>query len=335
MHVVRFRMPDAPDVQLNDGVRGKITWDSIPLRDPVLLKSDGFPTYHLAVVVDDYDMEISHALRGEEWIASAPLHLMLYKALGWESPVFCHLPVVLGSDGKKLSKRHGAVSWSTFKEQGYLPEAILNFIALIGWSPGEGDQEIFSREQLIEKFSLERVNQASGVFEYTKLTWMNSMYQRELDDSELYERTLPHLEESSSIVSKEQFIVLAESIKERAKTLVEIPPLLTFLDANTLKRDFSGLIKKGLEPKQIVQILNLVSERLEGIDSFRSSEIHDCINPIGKELELKKPGHVFITLRIAVTGNDSKLPIFDSFEVLGKEEVMRRLDQAKSESALR
>jgi glutamyl-tRNA synthetase len=169
-HVVRFKIPEKVSLRLDDAVRGTVTWESPSLKDPVLLKSDGFPTYHLACVVDDHLMEISHVMRGEEWLSTTPLHLMLYDAFGWEKPVFCHLSQVLGGDGKKLSKRHGADSLNVLKENGYLPEAILNYVVLVGWSPGEGDaQEVFTRDELIKKFSLDHLNSAGGIFDGAKL----------------------------------------------------------------------------------------------------------------------------------------------------------------------
>jgi len=180
-HVIRFRMPEIINVALNDAVKGLVSWDSVPMRDPVLLKSDGFPIYHLAVVVDDHDMRISHVMRGDEWLSSAPLHLKLYEALNWQAPVFAHLPVVLGSDGKKLSKRHGASLVSAFRDEGYLAEALLNFVTLVGWSPGEGEeQEVYTKDELISRFALEQINKASAVFDYAKLEWMNGVYIRNL-----------------------------------------------------------------------------------------------------------------------------------------------------------
>ena len=229
-HVVRFRMPDAPKIAIDDGIRGHISWETVPLRDPILMKSGGSPTYHLAVVVDDHDMQISHAMRGEEWIPSTPLHVLLYEALGWEMPIFCHLPVVLGADGKKLSKRHGSTSWGSFREEGYLPEALLNFIARIGWSPGEGDeQEIFTREELVAKFSLDRVNPSSGVFDYSKLDWMNGVYLRSLSDEDFSSRITPYLESAGLPLSLEELSPLIPALKERVKTLKETPELLSFL----------------------------------------------------------------------------------------------------------
>jgi glutamyl-tRNA synthetase len=167
-HVVRFRIPDGASVSFDDAIRGTIAWSPVILRDMVILKTDGFPTYHLAVVVDDHDSRISHALRAEEWIPTTPLHLMIYKALDWDVPVIGHLPIVLGPDGQKLSKRHGATYARTFRETGFLADALLNFLLLNGWSPGD-DTEFFTRREMIERFTLDRVHASPAVFSYDKL----------------------------------------------------------------------------------------------------------------------------------------------------------------------
>src|SRR5262249_23613490 len=157
-HVIRFRIPDGVSVTFNDAIRGPIVWAPVILRDMVILKTDGYPTYHLAASVDDHDMAISHVLRGEEWISTTPLHVLLYRAVGWKPPVIAHLPVIVGNDGKKLSKRHGATFVRTFREDGYLPDALLNYLLLNGWSAGGGDeQEILTRDEMIARFSLDGV----------------------------------------------------------------------------------------------------------------------------------------------------------------------------------
>ncbi|RLC83882.1 MAG: glutamate--tRNA ligase, partial [Chloroflexi bacterium] len=175
-HVIRLKVPREGTTTVHDLLRGDITFENRLIDDQILLKSDGFPTYHLAVVVDDHLMNITHIMRGDDWISSTPKRVLLYQALGWEPPVYAHVPLVLGPDGKKLSKRHGAVSIADFRKQGYLPDALFNFLALLGWSPGEGEeQEIFSREELLELFDIQHINLASAVFSYDKLDWMNGV----------------------------------------------------------------------------------------------------------------------------------------------------------------
>ncbi|MCI5064713.1 glutamate--tRNA ligase [bacterium] len=327
-HVVRFKMPDKAKVVMQDGIRGRIEWEKIPLRDPVLLKSDGFPTYHLAVVVDDHDMEISHVMRGEEWIPSAPLHLMLYDALGWERPTFCHLPVVLGSDGKKLSKRHGSTSWSSFQDEGYLPEALLNFIARIGWSPGEGDeQEIFSREELIEKFSLDHVNASSGVFEYTKLSWMNGVYLRQLSPKRFFEESERFLAAEGLSFSFEELEPLLPLIQERVKLLTEVPALLTFLSEDHFTREIDQIVTKKVSAAKAGGILAQVYEKFGEIEELRADSIEPHLVAVAEALGVKS-GAVLLTTRIAVLGKKATPPLFESLELLGKERVRSRLEEA-------
>jgi glutamyl-tRNA synthetase len=327
-HVVRFQMPEKPDVTMVDGVRGEITWESIPLRDPVLMKTDGLPTYHLAVVVDDHDMKISHVLRGEEWIPSAPLHILLYEALGWEKPVFCHLPVVLGSDGKKLSKRHGATSWSSFREDGYLPEAVLNFITLIGWSPGEGEEkEVFEPQELIERFMLDRVNASSAVFDYTKLNWMNGVYMRSLTAERFKAVVQPWLAKEEIEVSESFWSALTPHLQERVKLAPEIVELAKPFVPGPVAHQLDQMINKKLDVATALALLERVSTCLSGVEDWQAPVLEETLKGVMQELELK-PGQVFVPVRIAATGSKTPLPLFESLEALGKAEVVARTGAA-------
>ncbi|MCB0352865.1 MAG: glutamate--tRNA ligase [Bdellovibrionales bacterium] len=324
-HIVRFRMPENPQVSLEDGIRGTITWESIPLRDPILMKSDAFPTYHLAVVVDDHDMRISHAMRGEEWIPSAPLHVLLYQALGWQMPIFCHLPVVLGADGKKLSKRHGATSWSSFRDDGYLPEAVLNFIVRIGWSPGDGDdQEIFSKEELIERFSLDRVNSSSGVFDYDKLNWMNGTYLRALSLDEFTERASDWIRQGGMDPGSPEWQIIGPHIQERAKTFKEIPELLEFARRDGFEPQLSQLFSKKLDKDLATRILRASQERLASLSDFTAAGLERELEDQATALS-EKAGPVFLSHRIAVLGKKATPPLCESMQALGRDEVLRRL----------
>jgi glutamyl-tRNA synthetase len=326
-HVVRFRMPENKTVVLEDVIRGRITWDNASLRDSVLLKSDGYPTYHLAVVVDDHDMRISHVLRGEEWLATAPLHVLLYEALGWEAPGFAHLPVILGSGGKKLSKREGAVFSSLFREQGYLADALLNYLALVGWSPGEGnEQEIFTRAELIEKFTLEHVNQASGHFDYDKLQWMNGAYIRNLPAAEFISLAKPFIEKAGLNFNAARFAAMAPHIQERAKLLAEVPAMMDYLFLDRLERDIPAMFTKGVDRTKAVEILKSSIERIEQLSRFEVPLLEEALRPLAELMQLKV-GPVFGVLRIAVTGKKISPPLFDSFVALGKEETLRRLQE--------
>ncbi len=324
-HVVRFRIPEDRAIVLADAVKGEVRWEQIILRDPVLLKSDGFPTYHLATVVDDHDMKISHVLRADEWLSTAPLHLLLFEALGWEAPVFAHLPPVLGTDGKKLSKRHGATFLRTFREAGYLPEAILNFMALIGWSPGEGEQEeIFTLEELTRRFSLERVNNAGGVFSYDKLKWMNGVYIRKLAAEELEARLRPFLVAAGLRVDEEKLMRITPHIQQRLELLPDAIPLVEFLFKEAIERDWSAMLKKGMDAEKAREICARGAEALAAIEGFDAASAEAALRKLAEESGLAA-GPVFTVIRIAVTGQKVTPPLFESIYALGQAESAQRL----------
>jgi len=324
-HVVRFIIPEDRAVTLHDAVKGDVTWEKVILRDPVLLKSDNFPTYHLACVVDDHDMRISHVLRADEWLSTAPLHLLLYEALGWTAPVFAHLPPVLGTDGKKLSKRHGATFLSNFREEGYLPEAVLNFIALIGWSPGEGEErEIFSLDELKQRFTLERVNNAGGVFSYEKLKWMNGMYIRALAPDELAKRLTPFLERAGLVVDNAKLARIAPHVQERMELLPDAVPFIDFLFKESIERDMPSMLKKGMDAPTAATICAKTAEALESLPAFETPAIEAAIRATAEALGLQ-PGNAFLVIRIAITGKKVTPPLFESIYALGAPQAIARL----------
>lgn len=324
-HVIRFKMPPKVDVVMMDAVKGRVSWESVPMRDPVLMKSDGFPTYHLAVVVDDHDMKITHVMRGDEWLPSAPLHLKLYEALGWDPPKFAHLPVILGEDGKKLSKRHGATLVSVFREEGYLPEALLNFVTLIGWSPGEGEeQEIFTMEELQRRFSLEHVNKASAVFHYSKLDWMNGVYIRNLPLDDFIEKARPFLDASGLKWNEERFRVIAHDVQERVKLLKEIPPMVDFLFEEEILPDVAAVFGKKMNRETALSVLAESYKALEGIEDWSVEKLEGTLRGLSETLGLKA-GPMFSVIRIAVTGKTVTPPLFESIVALGREKVLKRI----------
>lgn len=326
-HVVRFKMPFKKTVVLEDAVKGKVVWDEASLRDPVLLKSDGFPTYHLAVVVDDHDMEITHVLRGDEWLSSAPLHLLIYEALGWEPPIHAHLPVILGPAGKKLSKREGDVFTSSFREAGYLPAALLNFTVLIGWSAGEGvEQEIFSREELIDKFSLDRINSASGKFDYEKLGWMNGLYIRAMPIDDFIQEAKARVLAADVAWNEDKFRIVAPLVQERLKTLNEIAPMVEFLFKDSIERDLASMYGKGIDAAISKQVLEKVFAGLSPLEEFSHHSIEAVLRSISEELKLKA-GPMFGVVRIAVTGKKITPPLFESLVALGKEKTLERIKE--------
>jgi len=327
-HVVRLKMPHKVVLSMEDAVKGRVSWDGVPLRDTVLLKSDGFPTYHLAVVVDDHDMKVTHVLRADEWLPSSPIHLMLYEALGWEKPIFGHLPNVMGADGKKLSKRHGSTSLESFREQGYLPEALLNYCVLVGWSPGEGDeQEVFTRDELIKKFSLDHVNRASAVFDYNKLLWMNGIYMRNLTVEDFTRRCLPLIEGAGLKIRQDRWNIIAPFVQERARTLVEVPPMVEFLFVDNIQRDIAAMFGKDIDANRAREILTEAHTRLSSCD-FVDKNIEATLRAQAEAMGLK-PGPMFGVIRIAVTGKKITPPLFESMAALGKEDSLKRILEAK------
>ncbi len=328
-HVVRFKIPEDRAVTLNDAVKGRVHWDKIILRDTVLLKSDGYPTYHLATVVDDHDMEISHVLRADEWLSTAPIHLLIFEALNWTLPVFAHLPPVLGSDGKKLSKRHGATFLASFREAGYLPEAILNFMALIGWSAGEGEeQEIFSMDELARRFTLERVNNAGGVFSYDKLNWMNGMYIRALAPEDLQARLTPFLAAAGLNVDAEKLARIVTHVQPRMQLLPDAVPLVDFLFKDAIERDLPAMLKKGMDAPTARRICTDAAVALAALRSFDAASIEAAMKELAERVG-GKSGPVFMVLRIAVTGKTVTPPLWESIHALGQAAAVARLQETE------
>ncbi len=324
-HVVRFKIPEDRAVTLFDAVKGEVHWEKIQLRDTVLLKSDGFPTYHLATVVDDHDMRISHILRADEWLSTAPLHLLIFEAMGWETPVFAHLPPVLGADGKKLSKRHGATFLSSFRDAGYLPEAILNFMALIGWSAGEGEEEeIFSLEELTRRFTLERVNNAGGVFSYEKLNWMNGVYIRKLTPEELEARLRPFLAATGLSVDSGKLRRIIPHVQPRLQLLPDAVPLVDFLFKDAIERDLPAMLKKGMDAPKAREICLAAAGKLAALETFDPPAIEAALRLVAEESG-GKSGPIFTVIRIAVTGKTVTPPLFESIYALGQEQTVSRL----------
>jgi glutamyl-tRNA synthetase len=342
-HVIRLKIPFKRTVTLHDAVKGRITWDPIQLKDPVILKSDKLPLYHLAVVVDDHDMEISHVIRGDDWISTTPIHLLLYEYLGWEVPVFAHCPNILGNDGKKLSKRHGSTSIDSFREEGYLSEALFNFSMFIGWSPGEGVQEEkMTRDEIVSRFSLEGINTSGGVFDYTKLNWLNGVYIRELTPEKFIEAIQPYFNEYSFESIRQKITSLIPLIQERVKNFKEVPELVRFLIPGDVERDTAQILgQKGMTRELALRITEKVKDILLGDNSNneytwkpqelekRALSVLEMLNSEKNDAQIKK-GPFLITLRIAVLGKANTPPLFESFESLGKEEVIYRLEKFKS-----
>lgn len=303
--VIRLKVPDNRTIVVKDEIRGEISFDSSEVDEQVLLKSDGYPTYHLAVVVDDHLMKISHVVRGEEWITSAPKHVLLYEAFGWDLPLFFHTPVLRNPDKSKLSKRHGHTNVSWYKESGYLPEAILNYLALMGWSHPE-EKEIFSLQEFISLFELSDLKPVGPIFDLVKLTWMNGMYIRELGDSELKQRLLAFDDQLSDLDQElvDLFIPLA---KTRIKTLEEFKPLVVpFIQKQELSlSDEESEIRRNLK------------HDLQKIDDWNSENILELLRGFTKSHSIN-----FKFLYKIIIGDTKGLPLVDVFTILGKEKTL-------------
>lgn len=325
-YVVRLRVPLGESITFNDLVRGEVTFESKTIDDQVLLKSDGFPTYHLANVVDDKFMKITHVIRGEEWLSSTPKHVLLYRAFGWENsmPKFAHLPLLLNPDRSKLSKRQGDVAVEDFKAQGYLPDALVNFVALLGWNPS-ATEEIYSMEELIAKFELENVNKAGAVFGREKLEWMNSEYIRAKSPEALLSLVRPIATQRGYSVSDEYLTKVIKLMQERARSIIDFVDFSKYFF--TAPTEFDEKSKaKNWTPE--------AKERLtELLPALKADEVwsHDSIEAnVRKYAESKElsAGKLIHPLRLAVSGVGMGPGLFELFEVIGKDEVINRIEKA-------
>jgi nondiscriminating glutamyl-tRNA synthetase len=325
--VVRLKVPKNEKIEFKDKVFGKVSVNSNTIDDQILIKSDGFPTYHLAVVVDDYLMGITHIVRGEDWIPSAPKHILLYKFLGWPVPEFVHLPNVLGENKKKLSKRQGDVSVDEFREKGYLPEAMMNFLALLGWNP-KSNQEIFSKEDLIKTLNEKGLHKAGAVFDYKKLDWINGYYIRQKDDTEIYELCKPYLtnylnaNNCDADDEKLKKIVIVE--KERMRKLADITDNIHFYFTSP-EYDEDLLRWKEMSDKDLKEALRKMRETLKQINNFQNlEEIQErLISACGDQ----KGEHLW-PLRVALSGEKRSPSPFEIAWIIGREEAIKRVDLA-------
>ncbi len=331
--VIRLKVPLEGKTVVTDILRGDVVRNNrdIPI-DPVLLKSDGMPTYHLAVVVDDHLMEITHVFRGQEWLPSAQIHILLYEALGWDPPVFCHLPIVLGKDGQKLSKRHGSTSLRGFREAGYLPEAIINYVSMLGWSYDD-HREFFSKTELEQLFSLEKLSKAPAVFDYKKLDWYNGQYIRRKSDRELEELLLPYLKRDGivkdPITADERRIVegMIPLVRERLKLLPEVLSLVSFLFKDVKVNDPALLVPKRLDVGGALEALK-TGKNIVRTFTGRSDEDNEKLFGEAAEKLGIKLGDMLMPLRVSITGSASSPPLFGSMRLLGIEKTMQRIDAA-------
>ncbi|MDR3337385.1 MAG: glutamate--tRNA ligase, partial [Treponema sp.] len=341
-HTVRLKIPlgenGGPSLvtKFTDCLLGGIAWKNEDINsDPVLLKSDGFPTYHLANIVDDHLMGITHVLRAQEWLPSTPLHVILYESFGWEHPEFCHLPMVMGQDGKKLSKRHGATSVDEFRKQGYLPEALINYVALLGASYEEG-KDIYTLEELAERFRLDKLNKAPAVFDYKKLEWCNGQYIRMKSDAELAALALPYAageglfggrETAPDAAQEKTFIAAMSLIKERINFLHEVPEKLRYLFSEPPLPAPEEFFPKKADLGTTVTLLKLGRE-IAGAMADAGEEEAEALIKAKAEKENVRLGDLMMPLRVAVTGARVSPPLFGSLRILGAERSLARVEKA-------
>ena len=328
--VVRFRAPDEGLTRLDDLIRGEVEWQNALLDDFILLKSDGFPTYHLAVVTDDHLMQISHVLRAEEWLPSAPRHLQLYQALGYPLPQYGHLPMILGPDRTKLSKRHGATAIGEYREDGYLPDALRNFMVLLGWSLDD-KTEVMPLSTIRDNFTLDRVGKPAAIFDREKLAWMNGVYIRELADDALAAAMRPYLERDLPPellpVDRDYLTRIAPLVRERLKLLSESAAMTAWFFELQPDYDPADLIQRGMTAAATAAALERAKATLTAAPDFNGPALEELLRADGAELNLT-PRRFFGVLRTAVTGRSVSPPLFDTLAVLGRARVLSRLQWA-------
>ena len=326
-YVIRLNVRSGEKVVLNDIIRGAVEFDTDIIDDQILIKSDGFPTYHLANVVDDYLMKITHVIRGEEWLSSTPKHILLYKYLGWDLPQFAHLPLLLNPDRSKLSKRQGDVAVEDYRDKGYLKEALINFVALLGWSTSD-NREFFLLEDLISEFSLERVHKAGAIFNLEKLNWLNAEHLRKKSDTELLKMLRDELEKSKYAeltFSDEYLVLIINAMRERVSFVSEFIEKCPYFYERPTTYD-EAIIKKRWKDDSVELLTEYIS-KLKKLDNPRKEDYEKILIEIAEEREIGK-GRLIHPLRLAVSGVGIGPGVYDLLFILGKDEVINRIETA-------
>lgn len=325
---VRFKV-EAGKTSFSDEVHGSLTINNDEIDDFIILRSDGIPTYNFAVVVDDHDMEISHVIRGDDHLSNTPKQIMLYQALSWQQPLFAHVPLILGSDKKRLSKRHGATSISEYESAGYLPEAMLNFLSLLGWSPGD-DREIMAKSELIESFALNGIGKKSAVFDEAKLIWMNGEYISRMSDDDLLQRVFPILQQQQAFAESkfsESYVNKTLSLlKPKIKKITDFANLGFYFFKDPEQYD-EAAVKKYWQDDFVSNRLKAVVDRLIKLDEFDAEQIESSIRNLAEESGISA-AKLIHPIRLALTGFGVSPGLFELMEVLGKQVVLRRINIA-------
>lgn len=332
-YVVRLKLPHDKDIHFHDLVRGDITINTSDLDDQVLLKSDGFPTYHLAVVVDDHLMNITHVVRGEEWLPSAPKHVYLYEAFGWEKPTYVHLPTVLNKDRKKLSKRQGDVSVEDFRASGYLPDGLINYLALIGWSP-EGTEEILSMEEMIEQFSFDRVSKTGGIFDKDKLDWVNGHYIRNSSAENIANMAVPYLIEAGLITDSDVserynwIVAMVSTVQESISTLKDVVDKVQIFFGNEVELEDEEVLEV-LKGEQVPELFDALRAELDEVTEIDEEFAKGLMKRIQKKTGIKGK-NLYMPVRSALTGNLHGPELVNIIFVLGKQNILNRIQYVEN-----
>jgi glutamyl-tRNA synthetase len=331
-HVVRFKAPLGGETTVEDLVRGTVTFSNPQLDDFVLMKSNGYPTYNFAAAVDDTLMKITHIIRGEDHLPNTPKQILLYHAFGVETPAFAHVPLILGPDGSRLSKRHGATSVAQFEADGYLPEAMVNYLALLGWAYDDRAQ-VFETKDLIAKFSLDKVSAKAAVFDYKKLLWMDGEYMKQRPVEDRVALVTPHLEKAGLIKSpldestKDYLGRVVGAVGERLKVGFQIVELAGFFFRDDIEYDPEA-VAKVLKRHYVPAALRVLEDRLQKIERFDLASIEPVLRGLAQEMGLKA-GDLFQPVRVAITGTRQSPGLFETMVILGKERVLKRLAYAR------
>ena len=321
---IRFKGPETGKTVVDDMIKGKVVFDNGELDDLIIARSDGSPTYNFVVVVDDATMGITHILRGDDHLNNTPRQIQLYDALGYTAPIFGHMPLILGQDKKRLSKRHGATSVMAYKDMGYMPHAVINFLARLGWS--HGDQEIFSEEELIKLFDADNIGRSAGVFNEEKLLWLNAHYIKESPNNKLAEEVAPLLAEMGLIISKGPDLAsIMDGIKERAKTIVELADMAKFYYLEDIDYDEKAAGK--FLTAETGKVLEEIASGLESLDNLSGESVEALFKVIAEQSGLKL-GKVAQPVRVALTGGTTSPSIFEIVPLLGKDITIKRVKKA-------
>ena len=327
-YVIRYLSPEKGETIVDDIIRGKVTFENKIFDDFIIVKSDGLPTYNFASVIDDQNMDITHVIRAEEHLSNTPRQVMIAQILGYEVPLYAHVPMILAPDHSKLSKRHGATSVQEYRELGILPEALLNYLSLLGWSPGE-DKEIMDIKEIISLFTLERVSKNPAIYDIKKLVWLNGHYLRTMDLDEVVEKALPFLKEENLIseeISSEEYEKIkniVDLVRERVKTLREVADASLYFFRDEFEYDQKG-VEKHFRKEGVAEMLNQISRALENAEPFQPEKIKEELEELSKKLEIPL-SKINLPIRLALTGRTMGPDLMGLISLLGKRKAIERL----------